>query len=65
MTRLAALTGHAARVLYMTASPDGRTIITGAGDQQLCFWSVFRGLRRRPGAALARGGAPNFALQIR
>jgi cell division cycle 20-like protein 1 (cofactor of APC complex) len=64
MTRLAALTGHGARVLYMAASPDGRTIITGAADQRLCFWSVFRGLRSRPGMELSRQ-APCLAMTIR
>lgn len=35
------LTGHTTRVLYLAASPDGQTIVTGAGDETLRFWSVF------------------------
>ena len=32
MTKLATLTGHTLRVLYLAVSPDGQTIVTGAGD---------------------------------
>lgn len=32
MTKLATLTGHTCRVLYLACSPDGQTIVTGAGD---------------------------------
>ncbi|KAG6084354.1 hypothetical protein E4U30_003213 [Claviceps sp. LM220 group G6] len=46
MTQVASLTGHTYRVLYLAMSPDGRSIVTGAGDETLRFWSVFG---RRPG----------------
>ncbi|KAI1097460.1 WD domain-containing protein [Jackrogersella minutella] len=46
MTQVASLTGHTYRVLYLAMSPDGRTIVTGAGDETLRFWTVFG---RRPG----------------
>lgn len=39
----ATLTGHSLRVLYLAASPDGQTIVTGAGDETLRFWNVFPG----------------------
>ncbi|KAK6117142.1 hypothetical protein DH2020_049101 [Rehmannia glutinosa] len=39
--RLATLTGHTYRVLYLAISPDGQTIVTGAGDETLRFWNVF------------------------
>ena len=29
------------RVLYLAVSPDGQTIVTGAGDETLRFWNVF------------------------
>ena len=29
------------RVLYLAMSPDGQTVVTGAGDETLRFWSVF------------------------
>ncbi|XP_074264861.1 B-type cell cycle switch protein ccs52A-like [Silene latifolia] len=41
MSKLATLTGHSYRVLYLAISPDGQTIVTGAGDETLRFWSVF------------------------
>lgn len=41
MKRLATLTGHTYRVLYLAASPDGQTLVTGAGDETLRFWNVF------------------------
>jgi cell division cycle 20-like protein 1 (cofactor of APC complex) len=41
MSKLATLTGHSFRVLYLAVSPDGQTIVTGAGDETLRFWNVF------------------------
>jgi len=41
MTKVATLTGHTCRVLYLAMSPDGETIVTGAGDETLRFWKVF------------------------
>lgn len=41
MQRIATLTGHASRVLYMSMSSDGSTVVTGAGDETLRFWDVF------------------------
>ncbi|KAK6117118.1 hypothetical protein DH2020_049163 [Rehmannia glutinosa] len=40
-SQLATLTGHTYRVLYLAISPDGQTIVTGAGDETLRFWNVF------------------------
>lgn len=51
MAKLATLTGHSYRVLYLAVAPDGQTIVTGAGDETLRFWSVF------PGPKAAAGGA--------
>lgn len=28
-------------MLYLAMSPDGETIVTGAGDETLRFWSAF------------------------
>jgi len=39
MTKLATLTGHTLRVLYLAVSPDGQTIVTGAG-QLLSFCQI-------------------------
>jgi cell division cycle 20-like protein 1 (cofactor of APC complex) len=41
MQKVATLTGHTYRVLYLAMSPDGSTIVTGAGDETLRFWSIF------------------------
>ncbi|KAI0909444.1 WD40-repeat-containing domain protein [Ustulina deusta] len=46
MSQVVSLTGHTYRVLYLAMSPDGRTVVTGAGDETLRFWTVFG---RRPG----------------
>ncbi|KAJ4881963.1 Protein FIZZY-RELATED 2 [Raphanus sativus] len=35
MSKLATLTGHTFRVLYLVVSPDGQTIVTGAEDENL------------------------------
>ncbi|KXT09877.1 hypothetical protein AC579_2996 [Pseudocercospora musae] len=41
MTQVVSLTGHTYRVLYLSMSPDGAIIVTGAGDETLRFWDVF------------------------
>ncbi len=41
LTQVAKLTGHTTRVLYLAMSPDGQTVVTGAGDETLRFWNVF------------------------
>lgn len=42
MQQVASLTGHTYRVLYLAMSPDGQTIVTGAGDETLRFWNCFK-----------------------
>jgi len=54
MTQIATLTGHTMRVLYLSMSPDGQTIVTGAGDETLRFWSVF------PKAKVSEESTPGF-----
>lgn len=49
LTKVATLTGHSMRVLYLAVSPSGETIVTGAGDQTLRFWNVFPGARGKSG----------------
>jgi len=41
MEKVATLTGHTFRVLYLAMSPDGSSIVTGAGDETLRFWNLF------------------------
>eukprot|EP00276_Gloeochaete_wittrockiana_P010950 CAMPEP_0184656362 /NCGR_PEP_ID=MMETSP0308-20130426/16447_1 /TAXON_ID=38269 /ORGANISM="Gloeochaete witrockiana, Strain SAG 46.84" /LENGTH=462 /DNA_ID=CAMNT_0027093457 /DNA_START=94 /DNA_END=1479 /DNA_ORIENTATION=- len=38
MSKVVTLTGHTMRVLYLSMSPDGQSIVTGAGDETLRFW---------------------------
>ena len=52
MTKLATLTGHTFRVLYLSLSPDGQNIVTGAGDESLRFWSVFPNLKQNKQGSL-------------
>jgi cell division cycle 20-like protein 1 (cofactor of APC complex) len=49
MGKVATLSGHTLRVLYLSVSPDGESIVTGAGDETLRFWSVFPGLKPKGG----------------
>ncbi|KAJ5114946.1 hypothetical protein NUU61_000705 [Penicillium alfredii] len=41
MEQIVSLTGHTFRVLYLAMSPDGQTVVTGAGDETLRFWKIF------------------------
>jgi cell division cycle 20-like protein 1, cofactor of APC complex len=41
MKKISAFKAHDERVLYMAMSPDGKDIVTGAGDKTLRFWSIF------------------------
>lgn len=45
MQKVTTLTGHTYRVLYLAMSPDGSTVVTGAGDETLRFWQLFPGPR--------------------
>ncbi|KAI6017061.1 WD40 repeat-like protein [Pisolithus marmoratus] len=41
LSMVAMLTGHTHRVLYLTMSPEGETIVMGAGNEMLRFWNAF------------------------
>ncbi|KAM1036771.1 hypothetical protein ACFX2I_031597 [Malus domestica] len=41
MVRMAELSGHTSRILFMTQSPDGCAVATAAADETLRFWNVF------------------------
>lgn len=64
MQKVATLTGHTYRVLYLAMSPDGQTIVTGAGDETLRFWNVFPGTKSRSGSGLSSTTLP-FGRTIR
>jgi len=58
MTEVITLTGHTYRVLYLAISPDGQTIVTGAGDETLRFWNVFPGTKSTSGSGLSSAVLP-------
>jgi cell division cycle 20-like protein 1 (cofactor of APC complex) len=39
---IATLKGHRDRVNFLATSPDGSKIVTGAGDETIRFWEVFK-----------------------
>eukprot|EP01134_Creolimax_fragrantissima_P003021 CFRG3021T1 len=56
MAQVAKLTGHTFRVLYLAMSPDGQTVVTGAGDETLRFWNIFNKCRAiKPSSVLQFG----------
>lgn len=64
MQRLATLSGHKSRVLFMAMDPSGQSVVTGAGDETLRFWRVFppmSGAQRdaRPERRLSAGSRPS------
>ncbi|KAB8077532.1 WD40 repeat-like protein [Aspergillus leporis] len=54
MEQIVSLTGHTFRVLYLAMSPDGQTVVTGAGDETLRFWKIFN---KRSGREQGREGS--------
>ena len=40
MTKVVDLVGHMNRVLYLTMSPDGCTLVSGSSDETLRFWNI-------------------------
>lgn len=57
MEKIVTLTGHTYRVLYLAGSPDGQTVVTGAGDETLRLWNVF------PPSSQDGNGARHFVPQ--
>ncbi|EJD40347.1 putative subunit of the anaphase promoting complex [Auricularia subglabra TFB-10046 SS5] len=49
LSMVASLQGHTSRVLYLAMSPDGATIVSGAGDETLRFWTVFPQIKNASG----------------
>lgn len=64
MTKVATLTGHSSRVLYLSVSPDGQTVVTGAGDETLRFWNIFPEAKGKTGA-MARDIGSHVRASIR
>ena len=51
MKKVASLTGHTTRVLYLSMSPCGSNVVTGAGDDTLRFWNIFPSLKSCSGSS--------------
>jgi cell division cycle 20-like protein 1 (cofactor of APC complex) len=49
-------------VLYLAVSPDGQSIVTGAGDETLRFWSVFPGAKAAGAGGSGAGGASSSSM---
>ena len=64
MKRLCTLTGHTLRVLYLAMSPNGRHIVTGAGDETLRFWEIDQPPDRLE-TSQDGGGSTSFKTSIR
>lgn len=54
MKKIATLSGHSFRVLYLAMSPDGQAIVTGAGDETLRFWNVFPSPKTKAGFPIGK-----------
>ncbi|KAJ3043637.1 ubiquitin-protein transferase activating protein [Rhizophlyctis rosea] len=64
MTKTTTLVGHTVRPLFMALSPDGQTVVTGAGDENLRFWKCFetkpgQKMLKCPSAVLLEEPVPN------
>ncbi|KAH8922178.1 WD40 repeat-like protein [Atractiella rhizophila] len=56
------LLGHTFRVLYLAMSPCGQTIVTGAGDETLRFWTAFPKTKDAPDLS---GYTLDHSIQLR
>ncbi|KAK7838808.1 cell division cycle 20.1, cofactor of APC complex [Quercus suber] len=61
MVKMAELTGHTSRVLFMAQSPDGCTVASAAADENLKFWNVFGDPKA---AKPARKASPDLFSQV-
>ncbi|KAH9257701.1 hypothetical protein BASA81_004159 [Batrachochytrium salamandrivorans] len=61
LQKIGTLQGHTLRVLYLSMSPDGSTIVTGAGDESLRFWSIWPG-RSGGGSSTQESSSSGFNL---
>lgn len=57
MVQVGELTGHTSRVLHMAMSPDGKTVVSAAGDETLRFWNVFSPSEKAGGSSVSGMGA--------
>jgi cell division cycle protein 20 (cofactor of APC complex) len=69
MNKITELTGHTSRVLHMSLSPDGETVVSAAADETLRFWKVFasshKGRRNRRGSGQTPLGPDETSPMLR
>ncbi|SSD60024.1 related to APC/C activator protein CDH1 [Saccharomycodes ludwigii] len=46
MNPIVTLKGHSFRVLHLTLSADGTTVVSGAGDETLRYWKLFEKVKK-------------------
>ena len=63
MRKVQTLTGHTYRVLYLSMSPCGSNIVTGAGDETLRFWNVFPSIKSQRMDAMGLSGGATSSIQ--
>ncbi|KAJ8509889.1 hypothetical protein OPV22_000323 [Ensete ventricosum] len=42
LAKITDFTGHTDRILHLSQSPDGSTVVSAAADERICFWKVFQ-----------------------
>lgn len=57
LAKVADLPGHDARVLHASLSPDGETVVSAAGDENLKFWKAFERRKGAVGVAARAAGS--------
>jgi cell division cycle protein 20 (cofactor of APC complex) len=56
---------HDSRVLSSTLSPDGTTVATGAGDENLKFWKIWEGRVAKKSSEDAENGMGRSKNNVR
>lgn len=49
---------HSGRILHMTLSPDGQTLVTAGADESIKFWKAFEPQSDKPGDAVSSKKKP-------
>lgn len=65
LSKVVTLMGHSSRVLYLSMSPSGETIVTGAGDETLRFWNVFPSAKNKRGSGDSASALAPSRMSIR
>jgi cell division cycle 20, cofactor of APC complex len=68
MAKIKELEGHTSRVLHLSSSPDGSTVVSAAGDETLRFWEIFCPPSKSGSGSVGSGNMPaklSWTSQIR